>query len=224
MTPHPALDGYPIDDDYMDVDNDTPSSDVAREQMTRQPPPPDVDYSHLHDDSSGHGASEWLDDKRDEDAVIENDNRSVTRTFFYPTQDNDENDKYKRLLQYNEGMWDEKRATRNNAADDRRWIDGFCSVLESSDYVQDRAQLIVESVNMKEMGPYSSQQVVLAVVMMVEREERIRYGGTMMMNDERFHTLLQTVRNRTQSDDMTAIRNIASLVRRKSPMLDGSDE
>jgi len=216
---HPALDDYDIDDDYCDVDNDTPSTDIAAEQFSLPEDPNDTDPSFTHDTSMGNGSAEELDDIIDDEAIIVNDGRSVTRTTFYPWEidDKDKQQWYSKLAKCNGGMWDSKRDTRNKKADNDRWIDGFCSVLESSDYVQSRVQHIIESINLKHMATYSAQQTILATIELVERNERIDRGGSPLTEDETFHDLLDAV-----GSDIEEMRKIRRLVREKSPLYEAT--
>lgn len=202
------LDDYPIDDDYVDVENEQAPSRQARDAFD---PDYEEDDSHFYDYGRGNGSRDQLQDVIDETAVVANDGRSLTRTMFYPWEADDKS-WYSKLAKINDGMWDSSRSGKNKKADNDRWIDGFCSVLDSSEYVQSRVEHIIESINLRHMATYSAQQTILATIQLVERQERMNRGGKPLENSEAFHDLLDAVES-----DMEEMAKIRRLVKEKSP-------
>lgn len=208
--------GKDIDDDYIDLDE--PTSELAKEQHNPQrmdtssgEQTADMsDTSYIFDTSGGNGAASAIDEQIDKNAVIENDGRSKTRTFFYPEQaaEHDQH-QYKRLIRWQDGEGDSQRAVENRAADRRRTIGTFCSHLDMSPYHQERIEYIVSGVNMSHMAHYSSPKVILAIVSLVANAD-----DWFIRDDEMFRTLLTDV-----GMDPNELRKIRQLVQKKSTRL-----
>lgn len=206
--------GTELDDDYIDVESDRAdvsfTDDESRDEQERESDLPSaMDYSHEFDTSKGNGASERIDDIIDDAAIIENDGRSETRTFFRPDEASTNVEQYERMVQYQDGMWDSSRASKNKKADNDRWVDTFCSYLDVPDYQEERVQLVVESVNMSHMAHYSAQETILASISIVENER-----GRWVRDEDEFRDLVRDVD--TSLDSMKKVR---ILLRDKSDQL-----
>lgn len=206
--------GTELDEDYIDVETDRAdvsfTDDESRDEQERESDLPSAfDYSHEFDTSKGSGASERIDDIIDDAAIIENDGRSETRTFFRPDEASNNVEQYERMVQYQDGMWDSSRASKNKKADNDRWVDTFCSYLDVPDYQEERVQLVVESVNMSHMAHYSAQETILASISIVENER-----GRWIRDEDAFRDLILDVG--TSLDSMKKAR---ILLRDKSDQL-----
>lgn len=205
--------GKPIDDDYIDVEAKRASirtttkeedpkldrSDVSVEE---------VDMSHIFDSRNGSGAASDVDELIDETAIIENDGRSKTRTFFYPSEADDER-RYRRLIRWQDGEGDTQRAVENRAADRRRTIDIFCGHLGMGTYQRERVKSIMEDLNMSHMAHYSSEKVILAIISLVANED-----GWLIRDNETYRDLIRDV-----NSSLKEIRKIRLLVKRKSDVI-----
>lgn len=201
-----------VDEDYIDVVKRRADCTVAEEpedddmfrdvQATAQ-----QDMSHIFNVDDGSGAASAIDERIDKNAVIENDGRSKTRTFFYPEQA-DDTDTYKRLIRWQDGEGDSERAVANRAADRRRWIDTFCGYLDMTSYQQSRTEHIIESIQMSHMAHYSSQKVILATLTLVANED-----GRFIRDETLFRKLMVDV-----GTDLCELKSIRSLVKAKGSL------
>jgi hypothetical protein len=207
-----------FDEDYIDVETERAdvSVDVDEDdergvrygQYTSDERGERVDMSHVFDTSDGNGSSSQLDDMIDENAIIENDGRSETRTFFYPSEATDDQ-LYGRLIRWQDGEGDPQRDVRNRAADRRRTIDAFCGTLDMSTHHNERVTHVMEELNMSHMAHYSSPQVILAIISLVANED-----GWFVRDDDTFRALLEDT-----DTDLDTLKSIRRLVRRKSTRL-----
>lgn len=237
---HPSLDGYDIDDDYLDVDNRDAESTVARQAITDDDSQDsdteqvcescesqkrdtsqnrDALQSREYDDTSHllyQGRSSESTRERNMDlndiSPTSNDGRSVTRTYWQARDVPDaKQQQYKRLLQWQEGQWASERKAENKRADTRRVIDVFGSALDCTDHQVATVESIIEQTNLKHMGPYSYQHSVLAA-----------YAIATFITDER--ELKGTTEYRRLVDaidsDAKEMRNIRKLIREKSSYFD----
>lgn len=215
--------GKPIDDDYIDVETRRADVSVSEEDAeddniqrdTRSAQHPDMseqqfDMSHIFDVGGGNGASNETDELIDENAIIENDGRSDTRTFFYPSQAPERQQrKFKRLIRWQDGEGDSQRDVENRAADRRRAVETFCGHLDMTPYHRERVKHVMEGVNMSHMAHYSSEKVILAIISLVANED-----NRFIRDEPTFRNLLNDV-----GSDLRELKRIRELVRRKSERL-----
>lgn len=125
----------------------------------------------------GCGASERIDDIIDEEAIIENDGRSVTRTMFYAGDakydDPDKQKQMKRLAKWNDGMWESERASRNFKADMNRSKEVLCQQAELTSLQQESVMWSMKRIPVNRFGCYNTEKVTLSVMIKVcERDGR----------------------------------------------------
>lgn len=212
-----------IDEDYIDVESQRADVHVDDERAANPPPSWERAAStekHVEQtlveppsdlvDEAGDGAKSWGDERIDRNAIIENDGRSNTRTFYYATEAPKETRrKYRRLLRWQEGEGASDRDVQNRAADRRRYVSGFCSRLDMAQYQRERVEHVMEGLNMSHMAHYSSQKVVLAIITLVANED-----GWFIRDDDDFRELLSAV-----GSDLDEMKQIRGLVREKSTRL-----
>jgi hypothetical protein len=210
--------GKTVDDDYIDVEkrradlsDDGEDVDEPREHHpSTDGAPRDVNVSHIIHDGSGSGASNGLDELIDEQAVIENDGRSETRTFFYPNEASDEQQQqFERLIRWQDGEGDSQRDVENRKADQRRYVDTFCGYVGASSRVRERVKEICESVNMSHMAYFNSQKIVLAAISLVANED-----GWFIRHDERYRDLMTEL-----GLDTSQLKTARQLLRKQSELV-----
>lgn len=204
---------YPIDDDYIDVEQrraDISDSGAAErdDELDRSPKSQITDRSHAYGDYKGSGASNEVDEMIDENAIVENDGRSKTRTFFYPSEAPDRR-RWKRLSDIQNGRGENDNTKRTLKADNRRWLDAMSTKLDITEHQHERAQHIVEGIELSNMAHYSAQAVLLAVISLVANED-----DWWIRDDPMYKRLVDDV-----GCDLRDIRNIRRLVRDKSERL-----
>lgn len=209
-----------IDESYIDVEKQradiSDSTEVEEnDNIDRSPPSAQrvdisvdsFDMSHIFDTGSGSGASNDVDELIDENAIIENDGRSMTRTFYYPSEAPERTRKrFSRMLRWQEGEGDSQRDVENRAADRRRTVETFCGHLEMTTHHRRRVQHIADSINMSHMAHYSSQEVILGIITIVANED-----NRFIRDEDAFKSLVDDV-----GSDMYTVKRIRGLVRRKS--------
>lgn len=211
--------GKPLDDDYIGVEKrraDVSVTDDDDDKISRRPsdanqsPDRHLDLSHVLDDGNGAGASSQIDDIIDDGAVIENDGRSKTRTFYYADEaPSDKQHQFARMLRWQDGEGDSDRAVRNRAADRRRTVDTFCAHVGMGTEQRERVQYVTDGLNMSHMGPYSSDDVILAIITLIANER-----GRFIRDETVFRGLLEDV-----GLDLNDIKNVRGLIREKSARL-----
>lgn len=173
----------------------------------------DEDWSFLFGGYEGDGAATSLDELIDKNAIIENDGRSDTRTFYY-VQDVDDNEqkRFARMLKWQDGVGDKNRRSANAAADKRRWIDAFGTQLDCTPLQKETAKEITESMNFKYFGNYSSEKVILGIISLVcERDERF------IRHERAFQELMESVKL-----DQSGLRTCRRMVRERSSQFEDS--
>lgn len=209
-----------IDDDYIDVgeptsriareclddDTTTENGGLVRRSLARRR----ADTSHEFDTSDGSGAASNIDERIDQNAIIENDGRSDTNTFFYPNEAAPtRRQQFKRLIEYQDGMYKDERKAETQQADMRRWVSTICSKLDMSSYHTGRVEHICSGLNMKHMAHYSTEKVIIAVISLVANED------DRFIRDERvFRNLMGEV-----GTTLEELRKVRALVKRKSKRL-----
>lgn len=176
----------------------------------------DYDKSHLFESGDGSGSNAAIDDVIDQEAIIENDGRSNTRTFFYPEDaeyDSKQKEKqYKRLIRWQDGERHptESRAAANFKADMRRTAETFCSQCGFTTHQTDRVAYIMEKLNVNSYGHYSTEKVILAVMSLVANEDKRLLRDEPIFRDlaeqvgmsmEQVRTVRRMTRERTDAFD-----------------------
>jgi hypothetical protein len=171
------------------------------------------DWSFLFGGYEGDGAASSLDELIDKNAIIENDGRSDTRTFYYVQDvDEDERKRFSRMLKWQDGVGDKNRRSANAAADKRRWIDAFGTQLGCTPLQKETAKQITASMNFKYFGNYSSEKVILGIISLVcERDERF------IRHEPAFQRLMESVEL-----DQSGLRTCRRMVRERSSQFDES--
>lgn len=185
------------------------------------------------DDSAGHGpqssSEDWV---RANHAPISNDGRSHTRTTFYPNdvqsfgpgqahRDPSDRRGWASLVQWNDGVGSDKsRGSQNWKADKRRWLDTFSGQLESTDYQQERAQYILETMD---MGPFigarlHAEAVILGVLTLTMDADVHEFDRRMLNRDE-LHDLVDDLELETAD-----VRQARKLVHRTASELISPDD
>lgn len=215
--------GKPIDDDYIDVEKRRADVSKSREDdesdnLDRSPPSAQtsdmsdgaIDMSHVFDDGSGAGAASGVDELIDENAIIEHDGRSETRTFYYPGEAPERKQRqFSRMLRWQEGEGAPERDIKNNEADLRRWVSTFCTHVGLGNYQTERVEKITSGLNMKHMAHYSTEEVILATMTLVANED-----GRFLRDEELFKEIVRDI-----GSNMYKIRKVRNLVRRKSDLI-----
>ena len=135
------------------------------------------DRSHRFDTGRGTGAAAEIDDIIDEEAIIENDGRSSTRTMFYASEVNyktkAQRRQMERLAKVNDGMWESSRASDNFRADMNRSKETICQQLELTGFQQECVMWTMRRMPVNRFGPYNTQKVTMAVITLIcERDRR----------------------------------------------------
>lgn len=213
--------GKPLDEDYLDVESeraDLSTHEDESDELDRSPPSAhrddvstdSVDMSHIFDVGSGSGAASSIDELIDENAVIENDDRSETRTFFYPSEAaNWHWQRAQRLARLQDGHRSPERKEQNRGADRRRWAESFGAKLGMSANRIDRVKHIVEGMNMAHMGYYSSSKIILATISLVANED-----DRFIRDEIGYKELMRDV-----DTDMDELKQMRRLIRDKSDRL-----
>lgn len=205
-----------VDDDYIDVEEHRADIDFTNARVESDDNESftvsarGVERSHRLDYNSGSGAASDVDGLIDASAVIETDGRSETWTFFYPEEASDEQ-RFETLREWQTGMYDTERDTKNKAADRDRWIDAFCGQVEVAGHLKERVGLVCSSLDLSHMGPYSTEKVILAIISLVANE-----NDRFIRNEARYKELVAS-----QASDLGEIRSVRNLVKRKSDYYDG---
>lgn len=208
-----------VDSDYIDVEKRRArvSTTEAEEEPTLDRDAyadggadmsPHGDMSHRFDAGDGSGAASSLEELIDDNAIIENDGRSKTRTFFYPAEADDEQ-RYSRIIRWQDGEGDPDRDVENRAADRRRAVDTFCGVLDMSGYHKGRVKYVIEDLNMSHMAHYSSPKVILAVISLVANED-----GRFIRDEAAFRALMEDV-----DTSLHELKKVRTLARKKTERL-----
>lgn len=165
------------------------------------------------DNSAGNGSRSEIEDKKIEDKFESKDERSETETTFFKrdiSQIKSERRRrqYKRMLRRQEGertnSSDEKsRGQQNHDEWQRRIVKGFTSQLELTPHQTRRTKhLVMDVIDINSFGHYSTEQVVLAVINCVVRED-----GRWIEDEELFRDMAEG----TGFNKGTAIERMKSL-------------
>lgn len=215
--------GKPVDDEYIDVkkrraDVSTGDEDEYDDNLHRSPESAQIsdmsahkiDMSHRFDDASGAGASNQTDELIDENAIMQNDGRAPTNTFFYVVEAPErKQQQFARMYRHQEGVGDPDRRSQNRPADNRRDVEIFCAFVELGQYQTERVTAIVEDLELQHMAHYSVQEVVLGAITLVANER-----GRFIRDEDDFKQLVED-----SGSDMYTVKRVRQLTRRKSDLV-----
>lgn len=197
--------GKPVDDDYVhpeegeraELSVDTHERETAAQGKFWTSENTGVAMST--DARSGSGAD--TDALIDSEAIQENDGRSTSATFFYtggksfsePVADSGPNysmDRAERLAKYNDD-WrinakNYSRTTENMTVFRQKFVRLVCEELGMTTNQEERVFETVESINMKHMACYNTEQVVLSVATLVADEDAIQHAMATDSDDLRW--------------------------------------
>lgn len=186
---------------------------------------------------AGDGSNNEIQDKYDGEEYSTKDQRADTRTTFYQQDIEQLNvserrkEELRRALRrqegedYGEGTTIDKtrrqRKQQNREEDKRRMIGTYAAHLDMTSAQKERAKhLFLDVLSIDSFGPYASEEVSLAVLNVVARED-----GWRLEDESQFHDLM--VRCEITSDEsdekpsMAVMRKLREMVRERVPSLDG---
>lgn len=156
----------------------------------------------------------------DEDGHQSRDRRADTKTTFYKRDIESLNiskrqkRRLKRALRYQEGEQVnateyDSRGQQNHKEDKRRLVGSFGGQLDLTPSQKERVEhLVMDVVNVNSFGHYSSEEVVLAVINVVARED-----GRWIEDEDLFREYMQNV----GIDDLATMKRLRALVRERIP-------
>lgn len=196
-----ALDGYPLDADYIGVEKERADVSTTDEQEE-----PEVDRSegsaeryHTFDRSV-----EW-EDRVERDAPVEHDGRAETRTGFDP-READDSHRWQRLNRLHDGKGSGK--TGINRANRKRKARTLSSKLELTPHQVERSLYVIEDVGRLDRGfaHYSLETILLSVISLVANED-----GRWIRDEAMFKRLC-----RETDTSLADVRNCRQIVRDKT--------
>lgn len=176
----------------------------------------------------GEGSGEQISDKYDGTEYSSKDQRADTWTTFYRRDIESLNvskrrkDELKRILKrhegedYGEGTSKDKsrrqRKQQNREEWKRRVVSAYASQLEMTKWQKERAQrLLIEELELNTFGPYSAEQVALAVLNVVARED-----GRWIEDERTFRQLAADVGIEDDGvADMATVKSLRGMVRER---------
>lgn len=174
------------------------------------------DKTHLFWAGDGAGSNEAIDDIIDQEAIIENDGRSNTRTFFYPGdavyESVERERQFQRLIRWQdgEGHPSESRAAANFKADMKRTAQTFCSQCEFTPHQTRRVEYVMKDLDVNSYGHYSTEKVILAVMSLVANEDR-----RLLRDEQTFRDLVDDV-----GMTMEQVRTVRLMTRQRTDAFD----
>lgn len=182
-----------------------------------------VPEHHISREPNDGSRDDMQDNGYDEHAHETRDERAETRTTFYE-RDIDNLDvsarrkkQLKRALRRQEGedqqeVYSEDRDQRkqqNRGEDRRRTIGSYTSQLELTDTQKERVEhLIMDVLSINTFGSYASEQVILATINVVARE-----NGRWIEDEPLFREFMETA----DIEDLETMKRLRSLVRERVP-------
>jgi hypothetical protein len=191
---------------------------------------------HRLADESGNGSRSEIQDKYDAEEYQTKDQRADTRTTFYESDINELNvsERRKKELRralrrqegedYGEGTSADKtrrqRKQQNREEWKRRIITTYASNLDMTTAQKERAKhLFMDILTINTFGHYSSEQVALAVLNVVARED-----GWRLEDDSGFHSLMVECDITSKRDEdkpaMDRMKKLREMVRERVPSMD----
>lgn len=195
-------------DDADDQDAPTDSDVTAHARYGRPTDDEDPDewpqIGEWLDATAGHGpqssAEDWV---RANHGPVSHDGRALTNTTFYPDdvetrgpgqshRDHDETRTWDDLAGWQDGMYsDVSRGGQNWEADKQRWLETFAGHLECTDYQRERAEWILEHLNMEPfMGARLPVEAVILGVLSLTIDAEAREFSKRAVERELFQDLM----------------------------------
>jgi hypothetical protein len=172
----------------------------------------------------GDGSAEQIDDMYDGEEYTTKDTRADTKTTFYERDIERLNvsprraSELKRMLKRQEGQHMNasqyrSRGQQNHAEDKRRLIGTITSQLGMTRAQKNRVNhLVVDVISVNSFGHYSMEQVILAVLNVVARED-----GRFIEEEQRFRDYMLDVEIGDERPDMATMKRLRGLVRERVP-------
>lgn len=173
----------------------------------------------------GDGAGDEIDDMYDGEEYQTKDQRAETRTTFYERDiDKHVNDpryaqQLKRALRFHEGEHvngsGKSRGSQNNEEDKRRLIGVIGSQLSLTKAQKSRVEhLVIDVMSVNSFGRYSMEQVILATINVVARE-----NGRWIEEEDAFQEYAEQIglTNERGRADMDTMKRLRTLVRERVP-------
>lgn len=171
--------------------------------------------------AEGDGAGDEIDDLYDGEEYQTKDQRAETRTTFYE-RDIDKHctsrrqaNQLKRALRLHEGERKPNRGQENYKEDKRRLIGIIGSQLDLTNGQKQRVKhLVMDVMSVNSFGYYSSEQVILATVNVVVRED-----GRWIEDEDDFRDYMEQVGITNDEDraDLDTMKRLRGLVRDRIP-------
>lgn len=182
-------------------------------------------HEHQVARAEGDGAGDEIDDLYDGEEYQTKDERAETRTTFYE-RDIDKHctsrrqaNQLKRALRLQEGEHvngsGKDRGTQNHEEYQRRLIGIIGSQLDLTNGQKQRVKhLVMDVMSVNSFGYYSSEQVILATVNVVVRED-----GRWIEDEDEFHEYMEKVGVTNDEDraDLETMKRLRGLVRERIP-------
>ena len=185
--------------------------------------------SHRLQRGEGSGSRAEIDDKYDSEEYQDKDERAPTRTTFYERDINDlevsedRKQRLRRMLRRQRGEQPgeaysqnyDSREQQNRSEWKRRVVSAFASQLELTSTQKERVKHLVNDVlDINTFGYYSTEQVVLATVNVVARED-----GRFIEDEEMFRRLMgdSGITDEDRRPDLETMRSLRRLVRDRLP-------
>lgn len=176
---------------------------------------------HRIERREGDGAGDEIDDKYDGEEYSTKDQRAETRTTFYKrdidthVDDPRQRKQLKRALRWQEGERKPNRGQRNHEEDKRRLIGAYTSQMSLSPAQKQRVEhLVLDVMSVNSFGHYSMEQVILATINVVVRED-----GRLIEDESEFRSLLSDAEltNDEGNADLDTLKRLRALVRDRIP-------
>lgn len=182
-------------------------------------------HEHLVARNEGNGAGDEIDDLYDGEEYKTKDQRAETRTTFYE-RDIDTHctskrqaQQLKRALRLQEGEHvngsGKSRGSQNTEEDKRRLVGIIGSQLSLTDGQKRRVNhLVLDVMSVNSFGYYSSEQVILATVNVVVRED-----GRWIEDEDEFRDYMEKVgiTNENGRADLNTMKRLRTLVHERVP-------
>lgn len=227
--------GKPVDSDYVDRPDKKPA-DVSINEDEREMAAKGQFWTNEEsgvtlDTGMTAGPGAETDNLIDMNAIEENDGRSTGRTFFYgksgefsePVSESGpyhNMDRGERLAKYNDG-WrinDNTRATQNSKVFQRKFCALTAEQLGLTPNQAKRVEGIVMGINLRHMGPYATETVVLSAATLVADEDAIDAARRDDVDELRWIREERAYREMLDDLDLDGrtVRKCRNLVKRKT--------
>jgi hypothetical protein len=175
--------------------------------------------------TSGCGSRSEMEDKKTEDKWDTKDQRADTKTTYYDSDIDSlhvsprRKKQLKRMLRFQEGEQVnvkefDSRGSQNHKEDKRRMVSTFGSQLSLTPAQKERVKhLVMDVMDINSFGPYSFEQVIIATINVVAREDE-----RWIEDEDQFKEFMMYVDITDDgSPDMKKLRRLRTLVRERVP-------